>query len=57
MSGNSEDLKNKVELVDGLTAEKYSKLSEGVLKFAGENLSTENYYPKLIAFYNRFLHK
>lgn len=57
MSGNSEDLKNKVELVDGLTAEKYSKLSEGVLKFAGKNLSTENYYPKLIAFYNRFLHK
>lgn len=56
-SGHSGDLKSKIVLADGLTANEYLKLSEGSLRFAHEHLSLENYYPKLIAFYNRFLGK
>ena len=56
-SGNADNLRSKVVLADGLTADEYTKQSAGALKFAYENLSLENYYPRLIAFYNQFLKK
>ena len=56
-SGNVDNLRSKVVLADGLTADEYTKQSVGALKFAHENLSLENYYPRLIAFYNQFLKK
>ena len=56
-SGNADNLRSKVILADGLTADEYTKQSAGALKFAHENLSLENYYPMLIAFYNQFLKK
>lgn len=56
-SGNANDLRSKVLLADGHTAEEYTKQSAGALKFAQENLSLESYYPRLIAFYNQFLKK
>lgn len=55
VSGNSNDLKVKIMLADGLTVDEYLKQSEGVLRFAHEHLSLESYYPTLIAFYNSFL--
>ena len=55
VSGNSEDLKNKVQLADGLPEEEYIRLSKGTLNFAHENLSLESYYPKLIGFYQQML--
>lgn len=55
VSGNSEELKGKVQLADGLSEEEYAKLSKGTLRFAHENLSLESYYPKLMAFYRQFL--
>ena len=57
VSGDSRDLKDKVLVADGLSADDYSRLSAGTLKFAHENLSLESYYPKLIAFYHQFLQK
>ena len=57
VSGDSRDLKAQVVRAVGLSADEYSKLSAGTLKFAHENLSLESYYPKLIAFYQRFLQK
>ena len=57
VSGDSRDLKVQVVRAVGLSADEYSKLSAGTLKFAHENLSLESYYPKLIAFYQRFLQK
>ena len=57
VSGDSRDLKDKVLFADGLSADEYSRLSAGTLKFAHENLSLESYYPKLIAFYHQFLQK
>ena len=56
-SGNADNLRSKVVLADGLTADEYTKQSAGALMFAHENLSLENYYPRLIAFYNQFLKK
>ena len=56
-SGNADNLRSKVVLADGLTADEYTKQSAGALNFAHENLSLENYYPRLIAFYNQFLKK
>ena len=56
-SGNADNLRSKVIPADGLTADEYTKQSAGALKFAHENLSLENYYPRLIAFYNQFLKK
>ena len=56
-SGNADNLRSKVVLTDGLTADEYTKQSAGALNFAHENLSLENYYPRLIAFYNQFLKK
>lgn len=55
MSGNSEELKDKVQLADGLFPDEYLRLSEGTLKFARENLSLKSYYPQLIEFYKRFI--
>lgn len=57
VSGDSRDLKDKALVADGLSADEYSRLSAGTLKFAHENLSLESYYPKLIAFYHQFLQK
>ena len=57
VSGDSRDLKDKALVADGLSADDYSRLSAGTLKFAHENLSLESYYPKLIAFYHQFLQK
>lgn len=54
-SGNVEDLKSKINCADQLTAEAYTKLSQGTLNFAHDNLSLENYYPRLISFYKRFV--
>ena len=54
-SGNVEDLRSKINCADQLTAEAYSKLSKGTLNFAHDNLSLENYYPRLISFYKRFV--
>ena len=54
-SGNVEDLKAKINCADQLTAEAYTKLSQGTLNFAHDNLSLENYYPRLISFYKRFV--
>lgn len=56
-SGNADNLRSKVVLADGLTSDEYTKQSAGALNFAHENLSLENYYPRLIAFYNQFLKK
>ena len=55
VSGDSEDLHNKVLLANRLSEEEYTELSKGTLKFAHENLSLESYYPKLIEFYQQFL--
>ena len=55
--GDSDDLQQKVKFADSLSAEDYSCLSAGTLKFAHDNLSLESYYPRLIAFYNQFLKK
>ena len=57
VSGDSQDLKDKVVLAAGLQADDYTRLSTGTLKFAHENLSLESYYPRLIAFYQQFLQK
>ena len=57
VSGDSQDLKDKVVLAAGLLADDYTRLSAGTLKFAHENLSLESYYPRLIAFYQQFLKK
>ena len=54
-SGNANDLRSKVLLADGHTAEEYTKQSAGAMRFALENLSLESYYPSLIAFYNQLL--
>jgi len=54
-SGNVEDLKSKINCADQLTTEAYTKLSQGTLNFAHDNLSLENYYPRLISFYKRFV--
>ena len=56
-SGNADNLRSKVVIADGLTADEYTNQSTGALKFAHENLSLENYYPRLIAFYNQFIKK
>lgn len=54
-SGDSRELKDKVQLADDLSDEEYVRLSQGTLKFAHENLSLESYCPKLIGFYQQFL--
>ena len=56
-SGNSEDLKEKVLKAENLSNAEYSKLSDGALKFARENLSEESYYTRIMAFFNQFLKK
>lgn len=55
VSGDSEDLKRKLVLANCLRGEDYMNLSQGTLRFARENLSLESYYPKLVAFYQRFM--
>lgn len=57
VSGDSADLKRKVEQADALRGDEYARLSDGALRFAREKLSVESYYPKLVGFYGRFLGK
>lgn len=54
-SGDADNLKTVVEKADGITEEQYESLSCGTLKFANANFSKESYFPKLMAFYRRFL--
>lgn len=55
VSGSSKDLESKIVVANTLSQDEYIQLSAGTLKFAHENLSVENYYPKLIAFYKQFM--
>lgn len=57
ISGDSLDLKDKMMLGAGLSADEYTRLSAGTLKFAHENFSLSNYYSRLMAFYHQFLQK
>ena len=54
-TGNSDNLQETIKKILSLTPEAYQRLSAGTLEFAHENLSLENYYPRLIAFYSHFL--
>ena len=54
-TGNSDNLQETIKKIFSLTPEAYQRLSAGTLEFAHENLSLENYYPRLIAFYSHFL--
>lgn len=56
-SGNCEDLRKKIQQADSLSNDEYMHFSAGTLEFAHENLSLENYYPRLIKFYERFTNK
>lgn len=57
VSGDSVDLRDKIECANDLSADDYRCLSAGTLKFAHDNLSRESYYPQLICFYQKFLKK
>lgn len=54
-SGNTDDLRNKVDLANKLSDSEYQKISSNTLKFVCENLSKSCYWDKLIGFYNKFL--
>lgn len=56
-SGNSKGLREVVIQANSLSAEKYTSYSVGAIKFAQDNLSLDNYYPRLVAFYESFLKK
>ncbi len=54
-SGNVADLKKCIEKACSLTDEEYASFSENALLFAKEKFNKENYYPKLIEFYEQVL--
>lgn len=56
-SGNAENLKSKVLVMDTLNEAQYSTLSQGAIDFAHENLSVDSYWKKLIDFYQEFVRK
>ena len=54
-SGDANDLQQVVKKTSCSSGEEYKALSRGTLKFAHDNFSKESYFPKLMAFYRRFL--
>lgn len=56
-SGNGKELREVVVRANSLSAENYMNYSAGAIKFAQDNLSLDNYYPRLSAFYESFLKK
>lgn len=54
-SGNVDDLRTIVKTADNISADEYSKISANTIKFANDNLSKENYWNKLIGFYDKFV--
>lgn len=54
-SGDSDELRAKIQMADHLQDESYTALSQGTLDFVTNNLSLESYYPKLISFYKNFV--
>lgn len=54
-SGNVKALSEIILKANSLNGEGYKAISGNTIKFANENLSKENYWNKLIAFYNSFI--
>lgn len=54
-SGNIKSLNEIILKADSLTDKEYKAISDNVIKFAKENFSKENYWNKLIKFYNNFI--
>lgn len=53
-SGNANGLRDTVRKVDHMDGKRYTGLSRGAINFANDYLSKDNYWTKLIAFYNHF---
>ena len=54
-SGSVDDLRTNIKTADNISADEYYKISANTIKFAKDNLSKENYWNKLIGFYNKFV--
>jgi len=54
-SGNENDLENVILRADSLSENAYKKLQDNALLFARKNFDRNNYYPRLIEFYKRFI--
>ena len=52
-SRNADDLRVKLAAAAHLSGDEYAAMQRAALAFAREHFNTENYYPRLIAFYNR----
>ena len=52
-SGNADDLRVKLAAAVHLSADEYTAMQRAALDFAREHFNTENYYPRLIAFYQQ----
>ena len=56
-SGDVENLESTIKCATSLSDAEYTRLSEGALEFAHDNLSLDSYIHRLISFYNKFLLK
>lgn len=56
-SGNAIELKTCIEKANNISTEEYSEFSKQTIEFAKQNMSKENYYPRLIQFYQYFTSK
>lgn len=54
-SGCAEDLTRVISMCASITSEKYEAMSFEALKFARGHFSMENYYPRLLSFYEKFV--
>ena len=56
-SGNANELKTYIEKANNISIKEYSEFSKQAIEFAKQNMSKENYYPRLIQFYQDFTSK
>ena len=54
-SRNADDLRAKLTAAASLSSDAYAAMQRAALAFAREHFNTENYYPRLISFYNQFV--
>ena len=52
-SRNTDDLRAKLTAAASLSSDAYAAMQRAALTFAREHFNTENYYPRLIAFYRQ----
>lgn len=54
-SGNPESLREAVRKMEALDSEQYARMQNDALRFARDNFSLEQYYPRLMDFYKRVI--